>query len=678
MTPSSLTEDSAARNFPRLEEFFSPGGILSRSGLPYEYRPGQLEMARAVERAFTEKRHLVVEAGTGTGKTLAYLLPALRLGQRVIVSTGTRNLQEQIFLKDIPFLESLLGPLNVTYMKGRNNYLCRHKLYALQDHPILTGIERVDQFETIREWEQRTEYGDRAELSTLPENSPLWNRLDARSEACLGASCPNYETCFITQMRRRALASDIVIVNHHLFFADMAVRRRAQNAPDAAVLPEAAAVVFDEAHDLEETASSYFGISLGSVQFEDLARDIEMVLRAKQSLSATLTAASHRMRDRAALFFAALPEPKGTEVRIPFEDRDGFLEKSGDLYLSVINALEGLTGELERLRGVEEASGLKKRAAEIRSQMSFLLESGDRSYVFWIERRGGGGMRSTAPHTWLQATPIDIASLLATDLFESVPSVVLTSATLTVQGNFDHIRRRLGLNHGRELVVPSHFHYGEQALLYLPQEMPDPRDAGFTDAAADKICEVLEITKGRAFCLFTSYAQMHRIHDQLMARIGFPLLLQGTAPRNALLEEFRITPNAVLLGTSSFWQGVDVQGEQLSCVIVDKLPFAVPSDPVVAARMKAIEAEGGNAFAEYQVPTAVIALKQGFGRLIRSLHDRGVLVLLDPRLERQRYGRIFLESLPPYRVTQRISDVKTFFARAAREGVPTPANVTSS
>lgn len=663
MTFSSLTEDRAVRKLPRLEEFFSPGGILSHSGLPYEYRPGQLEMARAVERAFTEKRHLIVEAGTGTGKTLGYLLPALRLGQRVIVSTGTRNLQEQIFLKDVPFLESLLGPLNVTYMKGRNNYLCRHKLYTLRDHPILTGIERVDQFDTIREWERQTEYGDRAELSTLPENSALWNRLDARSEACLGSSCPDYETCFITQMRRRALASDIVIVNHHLFFADMAVRRRAQNAPDASVLPEAAAVVFDEAHDLEETASSYFGVSLGSLQFEDLARDVEILLRAKQSLSAALTAAAHRVRERASMFFATLPEPKGAEGRIPFEDRDGFLERSGDLYLGVLNALEGLAGELDRLRGVDEASGLKKRTVEMRSQLEFLLESGDRTYVFWIERRGSAGLRPTASHTWLQATPIDVASLLATDLFEAFPSVVLTSATLTVQGNFDHVRRRLGLNHGRELVVPSHFRYGEQALLYLPLGLPDPRDAGFADAAVETICEVLEITQGRAFCLFTSYAQMHRIHEQLLARVGFPLLLQGTAPRNALLEEFRITPNAVLLGTSSFWQGVDVQGEQLSCVIVDKLPFAVPSDPVVAARMQAIETDGGNAFAEYQLPTAVIALKQGFGRLIRSLNDRGVLVLLDPRMERQRYGRVFLESLPPYRVTQRISDVQAFLTR---------------
>jgi ATP-dependent DNA helicase DinG len=659
--PSS-TEPSTDRKLPRLEEFFSPGGILSRSGLPYEYRPGQLEMARAMERAFTEKRHLIVEAGTGTGKTLAYLLPALRLGQRVIISTGTRNLQEQIFFKDIPFLESLLGPLRVSYMKGRGNYLCRQKLYALRDQPILTGIDLVDQFNIIRDWEKTTEHGDRAELTTIPENSPLWGRLDARGEACLGSTCPNYEPCFITQMRRRALESDIVIVNHHLFFADLAIRRQAQNAPDAGVLPEAAAVVFDEAHELEEIASSYFGVSISNVRFEELARDIEILLRAKQALSASLTVAAELVRERGRMFFAALPEPKGADGRMPFTDREEFLQQSGDVYLGLVNALERLTGELERLRGVEEASGLKKRTAELANQLTFLLESTDRGYVFWIERRSSSGLRQSGTNTWLQATPIEIASLLASDLFESIPSVVLTSATLTVQGNFDHIERRLGLTGARQLVVPSHFRYGEQALLYLPPEMPDPREPGFTKAAVDKICEILEITRGRAFCLFTSYSQMRQVHEQLIARVGFPLLLQGTAPRNALLEEFRITPNAVLLGTSSFWQGVDVQGEQLSCVIIDKLPFAVPSDPVVAARMKAIEAEGGNAFTEYQIPSAVIALKQGFGRLIRSLHDHGVLVLLDPRLQRQRYGRVFMESLPPYRVTQRLEDVREFFA----------------
>ena len=653
--------EATARALPTLHAFFAPGGILAQSPLPYEYRPGQLDMAKAVERALEERRHLIVEAGTGTGKTLAYLLPALRTGRRVIISTGTKALQDQLFFRDIPFLESLLGELRVCYMKGRANYLCRHKLVTLTQHPILSGLEEIDQFHQISEWEKRTETGDRAELSALPEASALWHRLDARSEACLGSTCPDYQRCFVTEMRRKAQESDIVIVNHHLFFADLAVRQQASGAPDAGVLPEAGAVIFDEAHELEDVASSYFGINLSNVRFEELARDLESMLRSKQALSAALSSSAQILRERARMFFAALPRGAGNDGRMQFSGREEFLEAQGDLYLGVLNGLHRLEGELERLRGVDEAPGLRKRTADIREHLKFLMESEDRNTVFWLERRGGRGRNATTS-THLQATPIDVSTLLGELLFENFPSVVLTSATLTVQGGFEHLRKRLGLKDARELVVPSHFRYGEQALLYLPQEMPDPRDPNFQEEAARRIRRMLEITQGRAFCLFTSYQQMHDLYDRLLTEVGFPLLLQGTAPRKALLEEFRETPNAVLFGTSSFWQGVDVQGDALSCVIVDRLPFAVPSDPVVQARMRAIEENGGSPFFEYQVPAAVITLKQGFGRLIRSLEDRGVLMLLDPRLQRQRYGRVFLESLPPYRITQEWSVVEQFFA----------------
>jgi ATP-dependent DNA helicase DinG len=656
---SSTTQTVPA--LPSLHDFFAPGGVLSRSKLPYEFRKGQLEMARAVERALSESRHLIVEAGTGTGKTLAYLLPALRSGRRVIISTGTKNLQEQLFFKDVPFLESLLGPLRVCYMKGRANYLCRHKLYALRNQPILSGLEEISQYQSIAEWEKTTETGDRAEIGDLPETSQLWAKLDARSDACLGQSCPDYERCFITEMRRKAAESDVIIVNHHLFFADLAIKQQAKSAPDAGVLPDAEIVIFDEAHELEDVASSYFGISLSNVRFEELARDLETMLRAKQALSSSITSAAQMARERARLFFAALPRGAGSEGRMQFANREEFLETHGDLYLGVSNALHRLEGELERVRGVEEAPPLRKRAADIREHLRFLLEADDKNTVFWLERRGGRG-RMAAPVTYLQATPIDVSELLSELLFENFPSVVLTSATLTVQGGFAHIRKRLGMKDARELVVPSHFRYGEQALLYLPQEMPDPRDANFQEEAAKRIRRMLDITRGRAFCLFTSYQQMQDLYDRLLVEVGYPLLLQGTAPRQKLLEEFRETPNAVLFGTSSFWQGVDVQGEALSCVIVDRLPFAVPSDPVVQARMRAIEANGGNPFFEYQVPSAVITLKQGFGRLIRSLEDRGVLMLLDPRLQRQRYGRVFMESLPPYRVTQEIGAVEEFFS----------------
>src|SRR5229473_566446 len=624
--PASST--SSPRSTPNgkdasLYQFFAPGGVLAHTHPAYEFRRGQLQMAQAVEQALEEKRHLIVEAGTGTGKTLAYLMPVIRSGKRVIISTGTKNLQEQLFYKDIPFLEQALfanteGKLNVCYMKGRNNYLCRKKLYDLTDQPVLSGLEEIEHYRAIAAWEKATQTGDRAELASLPEASALWHKLDARSDTCLGQKCSSWERCFITEMHRRAMESDIIIVNHHLFFADLSIKQQAEYAPDAGILPEAGAVIFDEGHELEDVAGSYFGVSVSNGRFEELCRDVEVSLQRNHMLSASLSGALKSLRERSQLFFSLLPPGEG---RFAFENRREFMEENGDEFLGLQHSLGRLGSELENLPSKpEEVFSFARRAQELQVQLAFLMESEDRNTVFWIERRRGGRDRQ---NVFLQATPIDVAPILKTCLFDKLECAVLTS----------------------------HFDYENQALFYVPPDLPDPRTPQFAAKAADRIRRLLEVSRGRAFVLFTSYAQMNDVYQRLLGEMEFPMLLQGDAPKTALLEEFRLTPNAVLFATSSFWQGVDVQGEQLSCVIIDRLPFAVPSDPVVAARVKFIDADGGNAFFQYQVPAAVITLKQGFGRLIRSLHDRGLLVLLDNRILKKQYGRVFIESLPNYKKT---------------------------
>jgi ATP-dependent DNA helicase DinG len=661
--------------------------MLSRTHPAYEFRRGQLQMAQTVEQALNEKRHLIVEAGTGTGKTLAYLLPVIRSGKRVIISTGTKNLQEQLFYKDVPFLERALfggsaansrlpdssSRLSVCYMKGRNNYLCRKKLYDLTNAPVLSGLEEIEQYSAISAWEKTTSTGDRAELVELPETSALWHKLDARAEACTGQKCSEFERCFITEMRRRGMESDIIIVNHHLFFADLAIKLQADGAPDAGILPDAAAIIFDEAHELEDVAGNYFGISVSNLRVEDLARDIETTLQHNRILSPTLSGAIGSLREKSQFFFSLLPQGDG---RFAFDSRREFLEENGDEFLALNQALTRLAGELEGLKQKpEEIFNLVRRTQEIQMHLSFAMESDDRNTVFWIERRGG---RQGSPqraqrnnersregfqgrqNVFLQATPIDVGPILRECLWSKIECAVLTSATLAVGGGFEYIRQRLGLEHARDAILPSHFDYQSQALFYVPPDLPDTRTPQFAAKAAERIRKLLEITRGRAFVLFTSYAQMNEIYDRLLGELEYPMLRQGDAPKSALLEEFRLTPNSVLFATSSFWQGVDVQGEQLSCVIIDRLPFAVPSDPVVAARVKAIDSAGGNAFFEYQVPAAVITLKQGFGRLIRSLHDRGLLALLDNRILKKQYGRVFIESLPNYRRTTDLRVVEEF------------------
>ena len=658
---SSTTQSAAtAARLPSLFQFFGPGGLLARTHPAYEFRRGQLQMAEAVEQALQEKRHLVVEAGTGTGKTLAYLVPVIRSGKRVIISTGTKTLQEQLFFKDIPFLKEHLGELRVCYMKGRGNYLCRKKLYDLTSQPVLNGLEEITHFHIISEWEKTTETGDRAELADLPEGSHLWPKLDARTDRCIGSECQQFDRCFITEMRRRAAESDIIIVNHHLFCADLAIKSASDRAPDAGVLPDAAIVVFDEAHELEDVAADYFGVTVSNLKVDDLLRDVENTLRRADIPVTDVLSASATVRQHSQLFFALIPPGEG---RFAFENRAEFLEENGEEYLGLQNSLLHLYTELQAIpKKPDEVHAMLRRVDELKMQLGFILEAQERNTVFWIERRGD--RRGAQHNVFLQATPITVSDILRNVLFERLESAVLTSATLAVAGGFEYMRNRLGIQHARELVVPSHFDYESQALLYVPPDLPDPRDPRFVEQASQRVRRLLEITQGRAFCLFTSYALMHQLHERLLGELAFPMLLQGRAPKNALLEEFRMTPNAVLFATSSFWQGVDVQGEQLSCVIIDKLPFAVPNDPVVAARVRAIDDDGGNAFYEYQVPSAVISLKQGFGRLIRSLHDRGLLCLLDNRILRKQYGRVFLDSLPKYGRTMDIRAVESFFGRA--------------
>ncbi|MBM3725022.1 MAG: ATP-dependent DNA helicase [Acidobacteria bacterium] len=629
-------------------QFFARRGILSEWHPNYEFREGQLQMAEAVESALSERKHLVVEAGTGTGKTLAYLIPAILSARKVVISTGTKNLQEQLYYKDVPFLQQHFdNRLRVAYMKGRANYLCRQKVYDADKEPILTGLEEVSDFKIIRDWEQNTQTGDRAELKDLPESSTAWAKLDARRDLCTGQKCPQHERCFVTEMQRRAAEADIVIVNHHLFFADLALKREEHGA----VIPAYTAVIFDEAHEIEDVAGQYFGLAVSNYQISELKRDVLATSRRKNLGSTELDRILMTLEEMSERFFALFGQ---TEGRAGFSGQHAWLVQNQQAFDDLTVALELVSSHLQLIKDApEEIHPLHRRAREMAHCIRFWMEASDPGFVYWIERRN----RTTS----LQATPIEVAALLTERLFDEIDTVVLTSATLAVEGGFQFLQQRLGLRAARTLVVPGSFDYPVQALLYVPQHLPDPRSDGFAAAAAQEVLRILEASQGRAFVLFTSFQQMRLVHERVSAFLEYPVLLQGQAPKNALLEQFRATPNCVLFGSASFWQGVDVQGEQLSCVIIDKLPFAVPNDPVVEARIRTIRDSGGNPFFDYQVPQAAIALKQGFGRLIRARTDRGVLVLLDNRITRTRYGQIFFDSLPDYDFTTNLGAVERFF-----------------
>jgi ATP-dependent DNA helicase DinG len=660
----------------RVRSIFAPDGPLRRAVVGFESRAAQRQMADAVADAIESTEVLLVEAGTGTGKTLAYLIPALVSGRRVLVSTGTKNLQEQIVNKDLPVVAQTLGnSFTATVMKGRANYLCLHRLQAMKTGDLarqqrLGGFgahgHEVDErilLPMLERWAVETDTGDRAELADLPEDLPLWTELSASAENCLGTTCPLYQDCFVTRMRQRAAESDLVIVNHHLLFADAAVR----DGNYGAVIPDCDAAVLDEAHQLEDVATQYFGIVVSNYRLEELVRDTARVMAAwpEAEPRENVTRIAGRVDDRARRLFQQLEPVRrvGDErVRVT-PDSLADVQDSGLALVGILEALEASLlllkdpapgGETARPSVIEDVLQIAARAAAVRGDLKTLLSASDTDFVYFLEVRGRG--------VFLRAAPIDVSRVVREHLFERFGATILTSATLTVEGRFDYVRRRLGIRRAAEVRLSSEFDYAVQALLYLPRRMPSPKDAAFAEAAARECLEILRRSEGRAFVLFTSYAMLRAVEPVLNERLAYPLLVQGRAPRSALIETFRQTPNSVLLATSSFWQGVDVIGDALSCVIIDKLPFASPSDPVTAARMEAVAANGGDAFADYQVPMAILTLLQGLGRLIRHRQDRGVLAVLDPRIRTMGYGRRFLSSLPPAPMTHDLEAISRFFA----------------
>jgi ATP-dependent DNA helicase DinG len=649
-----------------VEEIFGSGGLIAKHHKEYENRLGQIKMAEAVLRAFEEKKHLIVEAGTGTGKTLAYLVPAIAAAlannKRVIISTGTKNLQEQLMEKDIPFLQKVMPKkFTAAYMKGRSNYACLYKIKKAENQPILDGLDEMDYFDEVRHWSRETETGDRAELVNLPENISFWTRINAKSETCIGQQCPDFEACFITKMRQRADEADIVIVNHHLFFADLNVRGNQYGK----VLPDYGAVIFDEAHLIEDIAADYFGFQISSFQIDELARDADALPINDAVTMRDLTKTAAKIVGLADQFWIRFTQIRNQDGRFPLLP-NAFAQKSnrgdveatplGEAYFALDSALERLEHAVDvHAEKMPEAESLLKRVRQARFDMDFICTQSEKNYVYWLEKRGRG--------IFLRASPIDVSALLQEKLFEKTETVVLTSATLSTNGKFNFIKDRLGLEDSKTdtLLAPSAFNYEKQAIIYIPKAMPDPRAPEFTQMAANEIIKLLQITHGRAFVLSTSNFGMNALYELVSMRVNYPCLVQGSMSKAGLLERFRKTPNAVLFATSSFWQGVDVRGDQLSCVIIDKLPFAVPSDPIVAARTRFIDDNGGKSFFDYSVPQAVITLKQGIGRLIRSKTDKGVIALLDTRLRTKSYGKDFLNSLPKARVTSELKDVAQIF-----------------
>ena len=636
-----------------LSDVFSPGGLLAESIDGYRLRTQQLEMAERIAEAIDGNRVLVAEAGTGTGKTFAYLVPALLSGGKVIVSTGTKNLQDQLFAKDIPTVRKALGaPVQVALLKGRANYVCHYHLQRSQDDGRFFNREDAADAARIARFAKRTKTGDKAECSEVPENSPVWSMVTSTRENCLGQDCPQHKECFVLAARREALAADLVVVNHHLFFADVMLR----DEGTAELLPACNTVIFDEAHQLPETASLFFGNNVSTAQVLDLARDarVEGLASARDCLD--LPKVCGIVEKAAKDLRLALPVEPSRFTLAQLDSRAGF----DNLLVGLLRELDVLVALLEtqaaRSEGLENCW---RRAGELIVQLRRWQTGADTDYVRWAE---------TYTHALqLNATPLIIADIMKKQMSGHPRAWIFTSATLAVQKDFGHYCAEMGLADAESAAWDSPFDYGRQAVLYAPTGMPDPNSHGYTEAMVDAAFPVLQASGGRAFFLCTSLRAMRRAHELLQERLEragleLPLLIQGEGSKNELLERFRRLGNAILVGSQSFWEGVDVRGEALSLVVIDKLPFAPPDDPVLSARIDRMKAEGRNAFMDYQLPRAVINVKQGAGRLIRDETDRGVLMICDPRLISKPYGKRIWRSLPPMRRTRELDDVLAFFA----------------
>jgi ATP-dependent DNA helicase DinG len=621
-----------------MDTFFGPDGRLAGALPGFEPRNEQGALAQEVADAFEHCDHLVAEAGTGTGKSLAYLLPALVSGQRVVVATATKALQEQLLTKDVPAAAATLGRrVRVAVLKGRQNYLCRKSLQGIDQ---LGGLFRTSEdaadFERLRDWIETTETGDRAELEFEPSHT-LWAELSVGADRCAGKRCPFIKTCFSEAARERAGEAELVIANHALYFADLSLRTRSDGA---GVLPEHDAVVFDEAHRLEEAAATWFGGRISLARLRQLERDIERMCREESRTPPSRPLAEV---DRAGERLVAEFDPGSGKRRLTPADTER-LEEAGLVLVAALGALAAaLTGS------GEEGDALARRTLTAAEDVENCLAVDDPDRVSWAE---------PGAVAW---APVDVSGLLREALWEREKTAVLVSATLDPR----FVRRRLGLDDARELVLPSPFDYREQALVYVPARLPEPRSSGYYDRLADEVVSLCRLSRGRALVLTSSYRALDELVDRCAGRVHYPIMRQGEAPRERLLERFREEVDSILFATSTFWQGVDIQGESLSLLVIDKLPFSAPGDPIVEARCERITREGGDWFAEYALPTAVLQLRQGFGRLIRGHGDEGVVAILDPRLRTRAYGRRFLEALPPAPVVANLDAVAGFFGERA-------------